>query len=220
MIDKKKIYDSIFHNPKYKNLTYREIESIYKNALIGIDGIAQQEKGKVKYAYSPKKAVEYAMKYALNHNPAYPSYKGVGGDCANFISQALHAGGMPMIGSNAASLKSWFCRSRNKWDVKLISSTWRGASAFSQYWMANANGFKDFSSTSFENINSFRKVYDYAVRGDAISLLSSSKIAYHTLIVVDYNNGDLICAAHSDDSNNLSLLSEEPNGGVRVYKMS
>ncbi|KMT23250.1 amidase domain-containing protein [Clostridium cylindrosporum] len=222
MIDKKKIYDDIFHNPKYKNISYHEMETLYKNALIGVydDSVIPEPKVKIKYAYSPKNAVDYAMKYALNYNPNYPHYAGIGGDCANFVSQALYAGGKPMIGRDATSLKSWFCRSRNKWDVKLISSTWRGASAFALYWRANANAFKDFGSSYFENLESFREIYNYGVRGDALSLLDSYGKAYHTLIIVDYDNGDLICASHSYDSNNRSLLAAEPEGGVRIYRMS
>lgn len=222
MINKKKIYDDIYYNPKYKNITYYEMETIYKNALTGIynEDLIKTTEVKKKYGYSPREAVDYAMKYALNYNPRYPDYKGVGGDCANFVSQALHAGGKPMIGGNANSLKSWFCKSTKKWDVALISSTWRGAGAFSQYWMANSNDFKDFGSSYFENLNTFRKVYDYAVRGDALSFLDAKGRPYHTLIVVDYNYGDLICASHAYDSNNRSLLSDDPDGGVRIYRMS
>ncbi|KLU63103.1 putative amidase domain protein [Peptococcaceae bacterium CEB3] len=36
--------------------------------------------------------VNYAEKYALNYNPAYPSYSA---DCTNFASQAVYAGGVP-----------------------------------------------------------------------------------------------------------------------------
>lgn len=222
MIDKKKIYDDIFNNPKYMGLSYYQIETIYKNALIGIydDSLIKKEELKRRYAYSPKKAVEYAIKYALNYNTSYPSYKGSGGDCANFISQALHAGGKPMVGNNAASMKSWFCWSRNKWDVKSISSTWRGANAFSVYWKVNANSYRDFDKSYFKSLEAFKSIYNYASRGDALSFLDYNGSAYHTLIVVDYSNGDLICASHAYDSNNRSLFADSPEGGVRIYKMS
>lgn len=222
MIDKKKVYDDIFYNPKYKELTYNELESVYKNALLGIydDSLILKDRRKRKYPYFPKRAVDYAMKYALSYNPNYPDYTGAGGDCANFISQALHAGGKPMVGNNATSLKSWFCWSRNKWDVKKISSTWRGASAFSKYWMENSNGFKDFNNSYFKNLESFRQVYDYGARGDALSFINESGSAYHTLIIVDYDNGDLICASHTYNSKNRSLFQDNPLGGVRIYKMS
>ena len=49
------------------------------------------------------------------YNPAYHNYNGEGGDCANFVSQCIYAGGVPIHGSwspnsvdwiNAAALKN------------------------------------------------------------------------------------------------------------------
>jgi hypothetical protein len=43
--------------------------------------------------YSWQKAVAYAAKYWSSYNSAYPNYNPCGGDCANFVSQCLRAGG-------------------------------------------------------------------------------------------------------------------------------
>ena len=43
--------------------------------------------------YNPSKAVEYAKKWAYSRNPKYYDYSNMGGDCANFVSQCLIAGG-------------------------------------------------------------------------------------------------------------------------------
>ncbi len=45
--------------------------------------------------YDYKAMVAYAQKYWNNYNPAYPDFngQGAGGDCTNFVSQALKAGG-------------------------------------------------------------------------------------------------------------------------------
>ena len=40
-------------------------------------------------------AVRYAAAWALSRNPVYPDFTNMGGDCANFISQCLRAGGAP-----------------------------------------------------------------------------------------------------------------------------
>lgn len=172
--------------------------------------------------YSPEKAVEYAITYAFNYNTAkYPSYAGKGGDCANFISQALHAGGKPMTGMNSTNFSNWFCRSNNLWDVNKISSTWRGADAFSHYWMAKAVSYKNFDSSYFTDSSKFKKVLSYANRGDAISLLNSNGRPFHTLMIIDYSKDDLILAAHSGDTITASLRNYGSfTGGVRVYKMS
>lgn len=52
--------------------------------------------------YDGWKAAKYAMKYALVYNNRWASDasgSGGGGDCTNFISQCLFAGGWSMIGS-------------------------------------------------------------------------------------------------------------------------
>ena len=49
----------------------------------------------VTYNYNVSSAIAYADKYCINYNSAYNSYKGRGGDCANFVSQCLFNGGFP-----------------------------------------------------------------------------------------------------------------------------
>ena len=44
-------------------------------------------------SYNPDAAVNYAMTYCANYNPNYHDYTPEGGDCANFVSQAMIAGG-------------------------------------------------------------------------------------------------------------------------------
>ena len=43
--------------------------------------------------YNREKAIEYANTWAYGRNPAYYDYSNLGGDCTNFISQCLYAGG-------------------------------------------------------------------------------------------------------------------------------
>lgn len=46
--------------------------------------------------YNRYKALKYADKWALARNPMYYDYSDIGGDCTNFCSQALYAGGCSM----------------------------------------------------------------------------------------------------------------------------
>jgi len=48
------------------------------------------------YDYDRDKALEYARKWALGRNPKYADFQNMGGDCTNFASQVIHAGGCPM----------------------------------------------------------------------------------------------------------------------------
>lgn len=43
--------------------------------------------------YNRVQAIEYANTWAMSRNPAYYDYSNLGGDCTNFISQCLYAGG-------------------------------------------------------------------------------------------------------------------------------
>ena len=49
-------------------------------------------------SYDPGSAVGYAMSYCDKRNPDFNDYTGVGGDCANFVSQCLLAGGQDLSG--------------------------------------------------------------------------------------------------------------------------
>ena len=46
--------------------------------------------------YNRQKAVEYAQKWALARNPHFYNFDSMEGDCTNFVSQCLYAGGLPM----------------------------------------------------------------------------------------------------------------------------
>ena len=47
-------------------------------------------------AYNRAAAATYADTYWQSYNPAWPSFARKGGDCTNFVSQALYAGGIAM----------------------------------------------------------------------------------------------------------------------------
>ena len=49
-------------------------------------------------SYNPSAAISYARTYCYNYNRNYNNYKGQGGDCANFVSQCLKAGGFSFDG--------------------------------------------------------------------------------------------------------------------------
>ena len=50
------------------------------------------------FSYNAQNAVNYAKRWALDRNPDYYDYSGMGGDCANFVSQCLIAGGFSTSG--------------------------------------------------------------------------------------------------------------------------
>ena len=57
-------------------------------------------------SYDRSAAVRYAKKYCNSFNPKYKNYNPLGGDCANFVSQCLIAGGMNLV-SMCGSAAAW-----------------------------------------------------------------------------------------------------------------
>lgn len=170
------------------------------------------------YNYDPIKAVEYAKTYWQNYNPEYPDWHPLGGDCANFVSQCLIAGGIKKNGvpeKNPASDFAYWYSYGNKADINLVSSTWRGAGAFKYYWEKNASEVRIFDKFSEET-------YNYGKIGDFLSLINpSTNQGYHTMIIIDYGItegvNDLLCAQHSPNLINASLLKK--NKGFIIYKL-
>lgn len=73
--------------------------------------------------YNRNAAVAYAQQYALNYNPQYPDYSSGGGDCMNFVSQCLLAGGLPMKDYG----HQWY------YNTSSSSASWRGVDSFLAY---------------------------------------------------------------------------------------
>ena len=178
--------------------------------------------------YNVDKVSEYIANYwdYDSYNPEYPDFDEWGGDCANFVSQCLYAGGMQMIGTDASNFNNWFCRTSITEEFSKTSSTWRGAAAFASYWKKNALSYYDFGPEYFENRHAFKEVFKYANVGDAISFITDNGRPYHTTIVAHKNrDGDreIRFAAHTSSHYDNSLYTYAYGGyieAVRIYKMS
>ena len=73
--------------------------------------------------YNPEAAVKYARQYCQHYNKEYDDYSQIGGDCANFVSQCLIAGGQSLNecagvknhGVIAGTLSLTKCLLQNNW---------------------------------------------------------------------------------------------------------
>ncbi|MDG4536116.1 amidase domain-containing protein [Streptomyces sp. AV19] len=82
-------------------------------------------KKRTSYNYAAMAA--YSEKYWRNYNPAYRKFNEAGGDCTNFLSQALKAGGWkPETGGSADYRKWWYENTRQ-------SDSWIGVNEWSWY---------------------------------------------------------------------------------------
>lgn len=81
--------------------------------------------------YNRKAAAQYALRWAYLYNPEWPNHTGNShhhGDCTNFVSQCLHAGGWRMDGST-----SWLGKQGWYVDGNGASHAWAGAQPFANY---------------------------------------------------------------------------------------
>ena len=144
--------------------------------------------------YDIEKAVAYARKWALDHNPTYANYELYGGDCTNYISQCLRAGNIPFDNIGEHVLKKWYWYSDSS-----RTPSWTAADAFGRYIIKN-------NSELTQNHGIYAEVVDYNQLeiGDLIQLVYQGR-DYHTMIVTQVILDDrnylldyLICQ-HTED---------------------
>ncbi|MBB5939717.1 amidase domain-containing protein [Streptomyces zagrosensis] len=77
--------------------------------------------------YNYKAMAAYAEKYWKNYNPAYRKFNDAGGDCTNFISQALKAGGWKHDSGVYSDYRNWW------YDSSYQTLSWVGANEWSWF---------------------------------------------------------------------------------------
>ena len=146
--------------------------------------------------YNRANAVEYARKYALTRNARFEDYTGIGGDCTNFVSQAVFAGVCVM---NMTPEYGWY----------YVSPTDR-APAWS-----SVEFFYDFitGAPAFADVNGGEGPFGREVLrrqaelGDVVQLADDSGDFYHTLIITDIKPDEIFVSAHTNDALDRPLSS-------------
>lgn len=94
--------------------------------------------------YNREKAVAYAHRWAYGFNPVYGNFTDMGGDCTNFLSQCLHAGGLPM---NYRPVTGWFYNS-----LSSRAPAWTGVQPFFDFMTGRQGGRPYAAVVSLEEI--------------------------------------------------------------------
>lgn len=131
--------------------------------------------------YNRQAAAAYAEKWALSRNPVYFNFDTLGGDCTNFASQCLRAGGCPM---NYTKDIGWYYTSPGD-----RAAAWTGASHLHRFLTQNQGTGPKAVYTSLSLLEP----------GDLIQL-HNGKAYYHTLVVVGFHEKSPLICAHTDDS--------------------
>ncbi|MBQ8635190.1 amidase domain-containing protein [bacterium] len=132
--------------------------------------------------YNREKAVEYARKYALEYNPKYFHFNGIGGDCTNFISQCLLAGGGKM---NYDKYYGWFYINQNH-----RSPSWTSVKYLERFLLSNNTpGF----------VAKVVPLKELEI-GDIIQLRQNPDEFNHTVIVSKITSQEIFVCSHSNDA--------------------
>lgn len=122
--DLKTKIDNLYN--KYIDNSKKELENNRK-----LIESAPNYKASKKYdvAYNREAALNYANEYVTKRNPAYQAYDDGGGNCMNFASQTMYAGGIPLDKTGSAT---WYHQSTmNKGIGKTYS--WTSTNYFYSY---------------------------------------------------------------------------------------
>ena len=136
----------------------------------------------VQKPYISENAVAYARKYAFTQNPLFSSFAGIGGNCTNFVSQAIYAGSCEM---NYTPTYGWYYISLNE-----RSPSWTGVDFFYNFITGN------------EGVGPYGREgsLDELEIGDVIQLAKNAEGYYHTLLVVGFDGEDTLVAAQTDNA--------------------
>ena len=137
--------------------------------------------------YNREHALEYAQKWALERNPLFIDYEGLGGDCTSFASQVRYSGTCRM---NFTPVTGWYFIT----DAQR-SASWTGVEFLYRFITTNS-GVGPYGREVFA---------DEALPGDIIQLSNAQGDFYHTLVIIGSENGEFKIAAHSEDSYDRAL---------------
>lgn len=124
------------------------------------------------YEYDRISAIQYARRWALSRNPKFQDYEEWGGNCTNYISQCVNAGGIPMDSYGDNVMKKWYWYSDKK-----RTPSWTAAQPFFEYFTRNNN-----DNTNNFGVYAAESNYEEMELGDIVQLIKDGK-AYHTMII-------------------------------------
>lgn len=147
--------------------------------------------------YDRSAAVQYAARWALSRNPVWPDFTHLGGDCTNFVSQCLYAGGKQM---NYTPDTGWYYRS-----LADRSPAWSGVLFLHRFLTGSPASGPAGEETALSSL----------LPGDVVFLHNGVRL-YHSAIVL-VSGPDPLLAAHTDDSLYRPLSTYDPVRAVPVH---
>lgn len=158
----------------------------------------------IETGYDRRRAVEYALRWALSRNPEYYNFDNIGGDCTNFVSQCLYAGCRVM---NYSGNDGWYYI-----DLDNRAPAWTGVEFLNRFLLTNSG---PAVCGEVRELSGLRP-------GDVIQLRNSEGRLYHTMIVsfifTPGNPDGIFTCSHTYDARNrrLSTYSYAEAVGIHI----
>ncbi len=146
--------------------------------------------------YNRERAVEYALTWALDRNPLFIDFTGIGGNCTNFVSQSVLAGCCTM---NYTPDFGWYYISPEE-----RAPAWSSVEFFYEFLTG---------STRFSEVNGGVGPYAREVEreeaeiGDVVQYANANGDWYHTVIITRIDGNEIFVSAQSDDAKNRPISS-------------
>lgn len=203
--------DSTFElSEQYKQQTLAEIKAeVAAEEKMNAESSANQEGIALYYSYNPSAAAAYAIKYGNRLSEDYPHHDA---DCTNFVSQAVHAGGIAMnimpshTNGITKTTQYWYCLKPS-----IPVNPWHESSSW-----VNVNDFYDYVTdvlhvAHYDELSSVAEVQQQANIGDVVQLGASGRHYSHSIFISGGSRGNYRYSAHTDNYSNrlLSLVSSK-----------
>jgi hypothetical protein len=170
---------------------------------VTVKSVIKQKKaaknGELLGSYDREAAVNYAHKYcgvALTptgkhyYNLKYRSYNGLGGDCTNFASQVLYAGGVRQG-------QGWYCYNGSG------SKAWVHTDSLA-YWLAYSGMAKQLPKGKFIDVVTPNEQFPYGeiqelLPGDLIGYEEKDDLVHFAVVIGRDSNGNPLVDTHTAD---------------------
>ena len=179
------------------------VDDAKENFVLAKENLNEFKKAEISKEYNRDEAVEYAKEWCSKRNSDYLEYDLYGGNCQNFASQCIHAGGMDMdIKGNHTCQWKFYGKNLNfNQSASGRSYSWIGVDEFYSYAVYNhTSGLAVQHDISLE----------YAQKGDIIQVGAYGQWR-HSLVVTDVLKGengeveDVVLASNTADRWNYPL---------------
>ncbi len=144
--------------------------------------------------YDRERAVQYALRWALDRNPLFVDFTGIGGNCTNFVSQAILAGSCTM---NYTPDFGWYYINANE-----RAPAWSGVEAFYDF-ITGAPVF--LQANGGVGPYAMEVPRESAQPGDVVQYANREEDWYHTVIITGRDGDELLVSAQSDDARNRPI---------------